>query len=59
MSDFEQCLNSLLVIFCGQKGNLGKINGGVIRPTDLLLNILFVIIVVSWMESFTNIIIYD
>ena len=50
MSDFEHCLNSLLVNFCGQKANFGKINGGAIRPTGLLFNILFVIIVFSWME---------
>ena len=43
MSDFEQCLKSLLVCF-------GKINGGTIRPTCLLFIILFVMIVFSWME---------
>ena len=50
MSDFEQCLNSLLVNFLDQKANFGNINGGAIRPTCLLVNTLFVIIVFSWME---------
>ena len=50
MSDFEQCLNSLLVNFLWPESQFSKINGGAIRLTGLLFNILFVIIVFSWME---------
>ena len=50
MSDFEQCLNSLSVNFLWPESQFWQINGGAIRPTGLLFNILLVIVVFSWME---------